>query len=228
MKRKRSYSGSKRKSYGPYSAPFYKKARYAVYKSPRLAWPQEYVTTLRFIACGIINSAGTSTNALRLTSNAFDIDPALGGTTMPGFDQYAGLYQRFRTLSMSYDVELMNIEAFNMLGYTGFTNDSSAVVSHQNCGNPLWKIGTMGPLTGFNKLKLKDSKTLVQIVGTRQPLVDDIFTGSTTSSTLSAAGTVSLWIAVESPSAVIIPNGCNYKVTLDVMIQFYKKQQINV
>lgn len=224
MKRKRTLS----KGSSPYGKPEYKKGRYAMYKSPRLAWPAEYVTKLRYIQIGILNNAGSANAAFRLTSNAFDVDPAIGGTTMPGFDQYAGLYQKFRTLSMTYDVQVMNLEAFNMVTYAGFSNSGVAVVNHQNCGNPLWKIGTCGPLTGMSKCKLKDSKTAVEIAGTKQVLYDDLYTGSTTSSTMPAAGTLSFYLGIDTPSATILVNGVNFLLTLDLLVQFSKPQQISV
>lgn len=230
MKRKR-LSAPRKTGHGfkrsPYGEPDYKKKRYAMYRAPRLGWAQEYVTKLRFIAIGPLNSAGNITANYRWTSNAFDVDPATGGTAMPGFAEYAVFYKRFRTLKIDYEVELMNREAFPIVGMSGLTMENSPVVNHQNCGNPNWKIGTMGPLTGFNKLKLKDSKSIRQVDGTNQSMYDDLFVGSTAGTPPSRL--CNIFIAIDSPNAVFTAGGgADYMVKFDLTVQFFETNQLSV
>lgn len=226
MKRKR-LSAPKKTGHGfrksPYGEPDYKKRRYRIYTSPRIGWPQEYVTTLQYVTIGTLNTVAGTIASLRLTSNAFDVDPSLGGTAMPGFTEYANFYTRFRVLQFSYETQFLNREAFNILGYSGFSNSSAAVVGHTTTGQALWKSGTMGPLTGCNKLKLRDSQSIVTITGTKTSLFDDLFTGSTSSSSLPSAGTCHYYAVIESPNAVFTAGGgADYRVIISLKLQFYK------
>jgi hypothetical protein len=226
---KRKRTGRKSFSGVPYGKPEYKKARYAMYKSPRIGWPQEYVTTLKYTTAFSFNTVGGSLSSYRFCSDCFDIDPAVGGHAMPGFTQYATLYARHRPLKMAYDLEYANREAFNVVALAGFSNSSAAVVDLENAGQALWKNGIMGPLTGFNKVRLKDSATMVKISGTKQPLYDDLFTGSTTSATISSAGLTSLYLGIQSPNAVFTAGGgVDVRISISMTIQFYKVNTLDV
>lgn len=200
-----------------------------MYKAPRIGWAQEFVTTLKFITIGTMNTIASTASSYRLTTNAFDIDPALGGTAMPGFTEYAAFYSRFRTLRATYKVEFMNREAFNVLCYAGFSNSAAAVVGHTTAGQALWKTGTMGPLTGSNKATLFDSRTIVEIAGTQQPLYDDVFTGSTTATGITGSGLKHMYFVIESPNAVFTATGgADYKIIISLTIQFYTVNTLTV
>lgn len=227
MKRKRSSKGLVVRK--PYGTPEYKKARYAMYTSPRLAWPQEYVTTLRWIYTATLNTAGVQVIGVNYSSNAYDIDAAVGGTAMPGFLEYSSFYEKFRTLQCTYNIDLMNREAFNVVGFTGFSNDSGFVVSVANCGNANWKLATMGPLTGNNKVTLRDSKSVVAIAGTKTGLYDDLYSGSTTSTGIPTTGRVYIYLGAQSPNAVFTAGGgIDFKITLDLKVQFFKTHSLTV
>jgi hypothetical protein len=201
-----------------------------MYKSPRgIGWPQEYVVKLRWIYAATLNTAGVQVIGLNYSSNAYDIDPAVGGTAMPGFLEYSSFYERFRTLKVGYNIDLMNREAFNVVGFAGFSNDSGFVVSIANCGNPLWKNKTMGPLTGFNRVTLKDEKTTDQIVGTKTSTFDDLYSGSTTATGIGTSGRTYIYLGAQSPNAVFTAGGgIDFKLTYDLTLQFYKTRSLAV
>lgn len=222
IKRKRSFKRT------PYGTPEYKKARYAMYKSPRRAWPQEYVVDLVYTTAYNMTAVGAANASTQFCSNAFDVDPTVGGHAMPGFTQYAALYARFRTLKMAYIVEFANNEAFNLVALSGFSNSTAAVVDLENCGNALWKSAIIGPLTGFNRCKLKDSATIVAIAGTKQALYDDLFTGSTTSSTMPTSATMTMYFGVQTPAGVLTAAGVSVKIQITLTVQFYRANTLDV
>lgn len=224
-KRKRSSGALKFRK--PYGAPEYKKARYSMYRWPKTGWPQEYVTDMVYVTAFNLNSAGAANANTQFSSNAFDVDPTVGGHAMPGFTEYAVLYSRFRTLKMAYEVEFANNETFNLIALAGFSNSAAAVVDLENTGNPMWKSKIIGPLTGINRCQLKDSKTLVAISGTKQALYDDIFTGSTTSSTLPSAGTSTVYFGLQTPAGLLV-NGASVRAKITLTVQFYKRNTLNV
>lgn len=224
-KRKRSSGALKYRT--PYGRPEYKKSRYAMYRWPKTGWPNEYTTDLVYVVTFSMNAAGTANANTQFSSNAFDVDPTVGGHAMPGFTPYAVLYSRFRTLKMAYEVEFANNEAFNLVALSGFSNSAAAVIDLENTGNALWKSKMMGPLTGINRCQMKDSRTIVEISGTKQALYDDVFTGSTTSSTLPAAGTATVYFGIQTPTGVLV-SGCSVRAKITLTVQFYKRNTIDV
>lgn len=224
MSTKRGHWASKK----PYGQPEYKKARYAMYRTPRIGWPQEKVVDLVYTTAYAMTSVGAANVSTKYVSEAYDVDPTVGGHVMPGFTQYANFYARYRTLAMSYEVEFANKEAFPVVCIAGFSNSTAAVVDLENCGNPLWKTKLVGALTGYNLAKLKDSRTIVEISGTKQALYDDLFTGSTTSATMPTAGTIAVYFAAQTPTGVFTAAGLDVKVRLTLKLQFSRANTIDV
>jgi hypothetical protein len=196
-----------------------------MYKSPRLIMPVEFDTTFRYTVVYTVGSAAAVLASIRFQSNAYDVDPVLGSTAMAGFAELAALYARFRTLSMKYKFNACNSEAFPVTVIHGF---STAVVASGSLGmnyseNPLMHTGILGPLTGQCKGTFQQSASVVDISGTAQPLYDDLFTGSTTSSTLATSGTVHCYIGFGTPAAnVFTAAGVLVHVEIDLHLRLYR------
>jgi len=174
-----------------------------------------------------ISNVGNSLASIRLTSNAYDVDSALGSTSMAGFTEYAAIYSRFRTLAMSYTFSFANQETFPVSVFSGFmtTSLSSGSVGANYCENPyMHALRVIGPLTGNGITTQKGSVDIPRLFGASGALEDDLYTGSTTSSTLSSTGTAHLYAAtacnVGTASGVI----CQGEVTL--FIQFYRRNAL--
>lgn len=163
-----------------------------MHKSPRVIMPPEFDTTLKYLTYETMTNIGGAAASVQYRTEAYDVDPALASTAMPGFAEFAGFYQRFRTLGMSYKFSVCNAEAFPVIVLHGFTVNAiaSGSLSLRYAGNPLFSTHTLGPATGQGRAIFQKSASVVQIVGTAQPLYDDLYTGSTTSATLATAGTV--------------------------------------
>jgi hypothetical protein len=161
--------------------------------------PQEYRTVLRYNTYGLVTAIAGFGASVKFGTNAYDVDPAVGSTAMPYFAELAAIYGRFRTLRISYKFIVMNQEAFPVTILTGFSQTSLSSGSlTAYAGNPLWKTTAVGPLTGNSTKTIQDSKTVCQIYGSQQPLFDDLFTGSTTSSTLATASTMWAYCGINS------------------------------
>jgi len=227
MKRKRSYSSNylnkrTKKVATPYGRPYYKNNSYNLYKSPRIGWPQEYTTTLSFSKQGVIpTAAGAATNYISFRSEAYDVDPVVGSTAMPGFAEFASLYARYRPLEMSYDFEASNKETFALQVMTGFTCPTLTPTSVLLLGNPHWKTKMISAKGGLDRSRIKDKVTMVELFGTKQALYDDIFTGSTQSATLATVGTTNAYFVILSPSVGIV-NGVDYNITIRLKLTFYR------
>jgi hypothetical protein len=196
---------------------------YALMQSPRTIMPQEFDTTLKYIVSYTVSNVGNPLASLRLTSNAFDVDPALGSTAMAGFTEFAGFYARFRTIGMKYRFNCNNNELFPVSVIHGFSNTVIASGSlGMNYGeNPLFRTDILGPLTGQGRSKYQRSESIVNIAGTAIALYDDSFTGSTSSNTLPVAGTCHSYIGFAAPS-VFTAAGVLVQVQMDLHIRFYR------
>lgn len=193
-----------------------------MYKSPRMIMPAQYVTSLSYLVDYIVTAVGASQTSIQYRTEAFDVDPALGSTAMPGFAEMATFYQRYRPLRMSYQFDVANQEAFTMAYLHGFSNSaiSAASLNLQYAGNPTFKTAVVGPATGMNTKTFRGSTTVVNLRGTQQPLFDDLFTGSTTSATLATAGTTYCYLGLISPAAMTAL-GSNVIVKITLQLQFY-------
>jgi len=187
-----------------------------------MVMPPQFDTVLSYHVQDVITNVAGTAASIRFTTNAYDVDPALGSTAMPGFTEFAGFYARFRTLDMSYKFSCANQEAFSLTIIHGFSNSSiaSGSVNINYAGNPLMGSTIVGPLTGDNTKVLRGKKTVVQITGTQQPLFDDIYTGSTSSSTLASGGTKHCYCAILAPAALMAA-GMLVTVEIKMLIRFY-------
>lgn len=191
-----------------------------VLSSDSLIVPLRYVLPI-----AVLTGAGVA-NSLRYTSNAYDVDSALASTAMAGFTEYAALYARFRTLQMSYHFEVSNQENFGVQVISGFSlaQISSTALGANYSENPYFKLSMCGSSGGMNKVSHRQSASVAQVVGSAQALFDDLYTGSTTSSTLATAGTMNLYLGTISPAIPV--NGVTISGYVTLLIQFYRRTML--
>lgn len=194
-----------------------------MYKSVRPMMPEEFDTRLTYVVQDVVTNVGGNVASIKFRSEAYDVDPALASTAMPGFVEFAGFYARYRTLALRYKFSAANQEAFSLTVIHGFSNSSiasgSLVIGF--AGNPLMHTKILGPATGQNVGVFQQKKTVVKISGTSQPLYDDLYTGSTTSATLATAGTVYCNFGIIS-NAALTALGCLVTVEVELTIRFYR------
>lgn len=184
--------------------------------------PSQYVTRLKYLVYDIVTNVGGAQASVRFRSEAYDVDPALASTAMPGFTEMAAFYQRFRTLRLGYKFSAGNAEAFNIVVLHGFTKTSivSGSLNLQYAGNPNFQTAILGPSSGQNRGIYRQEKSVVEIAGTEQPLFDDLYTGSTTSATMTATGTVYCHFGIIAPVALTAA-GVNLCCEITLEVQFY-------
>jgi len=194
-----------------------------LYRSPRVLMPQEYTTTLKYIVQDVVANNGGTAASIRFRTEAYDVDPALASTAMPGFAELAQIYSRYRTLRLGYKFSAANQEGINMTVIHGYSINSiaSGSLSITYAGNPHFSTAILGPLTGMNRKVFSKNLPVTAIAGTQQPLFDDLYTGSTTSATLPTAGTVYCNFGIITPVAMTAA-GCLVTVEVSLQIQFYR------
>jgi hypothetical protein len=185
-----------------------------------LGFPDATRSRLRYILPLQQVLGGGTTNCLRMTSNAYDVDSALASTAMPYFAELAAVYSRFRTLAMSYCYRVSNSETFPQGMIYGFmTNSVSATALGQNyAGNAYMHESILSPVNGATSSRtLTGTVTIEKLFGTTQALFDDLFTGSTTSSTLSTSATANCYIGSVSAAIPVAGWHVTGHIELDVL-----------
>lgn len=194
------------------------------YKSPKMMMPESWDTVLKYVVQNTLTNAAGFVCSVRFGTNAYDVDPALGSTAMAGFTEFAAFYKKFRTLKIGYKFSVANSENFPVTLIHGFAN---AVVSSGSLGigystNPLFHTAQLGPATGFGIKTCSSRSTVAKIYGTEQPLYDDLFTGSTTSSTLPTASTMWAYLGVLS-AYPLTAVGCNVTSEITLNVRFFSR-----
>lgn len=193
----------------------------SIWSIPRqIAFPDTLRTTLIYqLPMQLVLNGASTLNSLKFTSNAYDVDAALGSTSMAGFSELALVYSRFRTLGMRYEFHVCNLEAIGTAFIHGFmTNSISSTALGLNYReNPYIRTTMCGPVTANCTKSLRGSVTCERLFGSAMALYDDTFTGSTTSSTLPSASTMYLYVG--SSNTVVQANGWDItgSVFLDVL-----------
>jgi hypothetical protein len=185
--------------------------------------PPQYNARLRYTIETVLTNVGAVQTSLQYRTECFDVDPNFASTAMPGFTEFAAFYQRYRVLNLGYKFSVANQEAFSVAVIHGSSALAIAAgsLNIQYAGNPLFTTGLLGPASGQNRAVFTRSSSIVSIVGTKQPLVDDLYTGSTTSATLATAGTCYCYLGIISP-VILTALGVLVIAEVTMDVQFYR------
>jgi hypothetical protein len=195
----------------------------------RLPFSDALRTVLRYIIPFQQVLGGGTTNNLRFTSNAYDVDTALGSTAMSYFSELATIYSRFRTLAIKYTFEVTNSETFPItIIYGVMTNSISSTGLGQNfAGNPYMHTKLLTQNNGCkNKMTVSGSVPIHKLFGSSQALFDDLFTGSTTSSTLSSSATANCYIGASGAAVPVA--GWFVTGTIELDLVFNRRNDVIV
>jgi hypothetical protein len=171
-------------------------------------------------------NAGASTCGIRFYANgAYDVDPVLGSTTMPGFTTFigtsttTGLYNYYRVIRTGYNISICNNESFPVRVYTGFTNtDPGTVGNIQLPGNPMFKNALLSAKGGNDRVTFKDSKTIATIVGSSGVETEDNFRGVYNANPVDLTY---LFVGGNSVAGAFLPNGISIAGSITMTIRFY-------
>jgi len=186
----------------------------------QIAFPDAFRTKLRYTIPMTLITGGGVLNSVRMTSNAYDVDPALGSTAMSGFVELATVYSRFRTLRMDYQFNIVNLELFGQALIHGMstTSISSGSLGENYSENSRFKQTVLSQLNGSrNVVTVRGGAIVKDLFGTNQALFDDTFTGSTTSSTLPSSGTAYAYVGLIATAVQVSGYEVTGTITLDVL-----------
>lgn len=187
--------------------------------------PSEHDAVLAFQVYKLVTNAAAVTCQTRFQINgAYDVDPVLGSTNTPGFAEWASLYTYYRVVAASYDLEIVNNEAFPVRAYSVFTNtDPGTVGNNQYPGNPLAKSHLLSAKGGLDRAHLKMYRQISQITGARGVETEDNYRAAVTAVPLDLA-----WLGIGgvSLSPAFLPNGISVSGNIKMYIRFYNPKAL--
>jgi len=186
--------------------------------------PARLSTTLRFTKF-LTLSAGAATAAnVRFTPTfAYDVDPAVGSTSMAGFNEYGAMYRFYRCTGSTIKCEFANVQAFNVIAYVipqnvdPGANYSSAVAQGQ-LANTYSRQAILGPLTGNNNKIIVASQTTASYAGAWNHNVADFYTGSTSGGT----PTNNWFWVVGVVGTATVSTGVDVLCIVDISLEFFE------
>jgi len=181
-------------------------------------------TNLRFNIVGTINNAGFlyANNRYRPT-NAYDVDPSLGSTSMPGFAELAGIYRRYRVNAATVKISFSNNETFSVgIHLCPDNSDPGSNTSgfQKFLSNPDCQNLVVGPSTGNSVGRLSSTEYVSSFGGssTREK-IDDNYSGDT-SGTNPPPNNIYWYVGIVS--AVNLVSGVYFNIDCDVNLDFYE------
>lgn len=217
----KSRKNSKRQNDGNRATP---NAVQTIPRSVRLIMPDRMITNLKFWKAGIFDLSAQNTSAVRYRpSSAFDIDPLIGSTAMPGFVEFSAFYGSYRVVSSKCVVEGNNPSVTDNVMYSlGAVNvdpgssPSSAYVIASHL-NPYFRAKT-APLNGGPLVRLNHSMSTEKIYGSKSVYFDDNFSSIVTTSP------VNNWYWVLTCySLSLLSNDVQFTIKIEVDVEFFDR-----
>jgi hypothetical protein len=187
--------------------------------------PDRFVTRLRYWKQGSNTLAIASVASARFRpTGAFDIDPVLASTAMPGFAELSTLYNQYRVTYSKACLEVTN---------PSLLTPFEAVLAPQNIDpGPSPSAGYIASLrlqpyaaaqsvntSGGPMTRLHNAMSTEKIFGSEQVYYDDAY-----ASTVSAVPVNNWFWVIGFTTANLIPtNSIQWTITIDVTIEFFDR-----
>jgi hypothetical protein len=153
----------------------------------------------------------------------YDVDPTLGSTSVPYFNELAGIYRFYRLVRSNIKVSYSNNEAFGVNVYVlpmNFDPTANSTNYEEFVSNPLCKQRMIGPLTGNGVTLLTHNATTAQFAGSMNPHVADYYSGPTSGA--SAPVNSWYWTYGFTTGGSVIVNGITTNVQVFMDAEFYE------
>lgn len=189
--------------------------------------PPIFITKLRFEKhVGFSQNTIASTSVRYKPTFAYDIDPNVGSTAMPGFTEYTALYGGYRVLGYSVDVAFANQEAFDVTAYALTVAadpgaNVSVAVAQSYLSNLNAKKCELGRATVTNRGRIRFRESVARYAGQTWPGIFDPYSGAG-----SGAPSDILYVQVgavptNATSTFTTTTGVAITITIDVTIAFF-------
>jgi len=238
MQRKTAKKGSKkgkntRKSGstdGAIAQPF-QATRLPMYRPLGLIVPDKMYSRLKYSGIQQITVAiGSAASAVRWRpTSVFDVDPLLGGTTIPGFTELAGLYGSYRTTRSGIKLEVAPQDAARVASVVVVPlnvdpgSGPSAATQASWTMNP-YAIYQITGTAGSPNVIIRNNMSTEKIFGSKMVYFDDAFSSLVTTSPTNN------WFWAVSIITGFTVGGSNYITTilldLEIDVEFFNRKSL--
>lgn len=164
-----------------------------------------------------------TTNIRYSASNAYDVDPTVGSTAMPGYTELSTLYRRYRVFSTTLVATFANLEVFpGTVCVCPVNADPGANVSvpQPYMSFPGAKTSMVGAVSGDSVRVIRSTASPQTFGGSRYTGADDSY-----SALVNAGPTNQIWwyIGFFTPTnSLTTTGGVDVNVRLFVTLDFYE------
>lgn len=191
---------------------------------PRIS-PDELDVKLQYAdLVRLTNGGGGLASKSYQINAAYDVDPSLGSTETYGFDEYAALYSYYRVIGCSYQISVVNFEAFPVNTYVLLANHNPATVGSNFLlfsSNPYCKHKLLAVSPGTHEHVFRGGISFSRLLGSNNVETADSFRALTTAI---PADILWLTIAGENPVSGTMANGCVFDVRITMHVRFYGRE----
>jgi len=182
--------------------------------------PPIFQTKLRFSKqITMVNVASGWTNIRFSPTAAFDVDPVIGSTAMPGFTELAGIYRFYRVRGSAIKADFGNLDALAGIAVVcpvNFDPTSNTTLFQQYLSSRSARMKPLGLSTGAGTAQIVHRLTDRDFGGALSVAIDT-YTASVT-----AIPTNNIWWLVGAYLSAIQTNGVFVAVEIDIDVEFFE------
>jgi len=188
--------------------------------------PDRLRTHLRFHKLLVVQNSSANSASVRFEPTyAYDVDPTVASTAMPGFTEYSGLFRKYRVNGFKAVVSYSNVETTPVLVYIAPLNQDpgSNVVgttAQTILAQPCSQERLVGPITGNGTTVLTCYGSVAGLGGSSNQSIDDNYSAFTSGSS-SPANNMYLHVGAIGQGATLT-SGVQVDITIDIDIEFFE------
>lgn len=189
--------------------------------------PDQMDVWLAYPAGGVILTASSPNSAKRWQPNApYDVDPALGSTSTPGFSEWAAFYSYVRCIEYAIEADIVNLDSLAANVYFTHTNTDPGT---SGTNNQLYAMGAYGhqiilsPKGGMDRFKYAKHMTVQSLVGAIDVRTDDSFRSLTNTT---PADLIFFGLGIGSTNGSNFTTGLGYALTVRMRCEFYGRKNL--
>lgn len=145
--------------------------------------PDEIRVPLQYSAQVLLYQAGPL-EARYVTNGLYDVDPLVGGRSVPYFSEWAALYSFYKVIGYSVHIQGCNLDNIPMtllMGHVNTDPSTSGIGARDISDGPFGRKFMLGSAQGMNSSPvIKMSHSVRQIVGDRIAQTSERYVGSAT------------------------------------------------
>lgn len=190
--------------------------------------PEEVDTQLTWVYQGDLSGPAPQVSTYFHTNDVYDVDPAIGGTSAVGFNEWSSFYSNFRVTGYIINLEITNLQDFpvSLFLIDSTIANPSPGLAQSLSGGPNGRSYILGPKGSTQATRrVRYSKRIADVVGSKAPLTADNFMG-TTDGTLRVVDHTYINLGINSMTGANLSLGVAYLWRISHFTKFYGRKLV--